>query len=124
MEVCWYKDSVIRKKVPEALEQVWLLIKKDKFVFELSGWEKQRVAIARALVNDPNIIIWDEPTWNLDPVTSMEIMNIFSDLNKTYWKTVILATHDKHIVDSMEKRVISFNEKGIISDIKNGKYNL
>lgn len=124
MEVCGYKDSVIRKKVPEALEQVWLLIKKDKFVFELSWWEKQRVAIARALVNNPDIIIWDEPTWNLDPVTSMEIMNIFSDLNKTYWKTVILATHDKHIVDSMSRRVISFNEEGIISDIVNWVYNL
>lgn len=124
MEVCGYKDSIIRKKVPEALEQVWLLIKKDKFVFELSGWEKQRVAIARALVNNPDIIIWDEPTGNLDPVTSMEIMNIFSDLNKTYWKTVILATHDKHIVDSMEKRVISFDHKGIVSDLAKWNYNI
>lgn len=124
MEVCWYKDSIIRKKVPEALEQVGLLIKKDKFIFELSGWEKQRVAIARALVNNPDIIIWDEPTWNLDPITSMEIMNIFSDLNKTYWKTVILATHDKHIVDMMSKRVISFNHKWIISDIANWNYNI
>jgi cell division transport system ATP-binding protein len=76
------------------------------------------------LVNDPDIIIWDEPTWNLDPITAMEIMNIFSDLNKTYWKTVILATHDKHIVDSMSRRVIAFNEKWIISDTKNGIYNL
>jgi cell division transport system ATP-binding protein len=63
MEVCWYNDSIIRKKVPEALEKVWLLIKKDKFIFELSWWERQRVAIARALVHDPQIIIWDEPTW-------------------------------------------------------------
>ena len=124
MEVCWYDDTIIRKKVPEALEQVWLLIKKDKFVFELSGWEKQRVAIARALVNNPSIIIWDEPTWNLDPMTSMEIMNIFSDLNKTYWKTVILATHDKHIVDSMNKRVISFDWKSVTSDEQTWIYKL
>ena len=57
MEVCWYSDDIIRKKVPEALEKVWLLIKKEKFIYELSWWEKQRVAIARALVHDPKIII-------------------------------------------------------------------
>ncbi len=123
MEVCWYSDEIIRKKVPEALKQVWLLIKKDKFVFELSGWEKQRVAIARALVHNPKIIIWDEPTWNLDPETSSEIMNIFLDLNSE-WKTIILATHDKNIVNSLEKRVISFKDKEIYSDHKNWKYNL
>lgn len=121
MEVCWYKDDVIRKKVPEALEKVWLLIKKDKFIYELSGWEKQRVAIARALVNDPKIIIWDEPTWNLDPVTSMEVMDVFDDLNKD-WKTIILATHDKNIVNSFNKRVIAFRNKEVISDKENGTY--
>lgn len=115
MEVCWFKDSVIRKKVPEALEKVWLLIKKDKFIYELSGGEKQRVAIARALVNDPDLIIWDEPTWNLDPVTSMEVMSVFDDLNKD-WKTIILATHDKNIVNSFNKRVIAFKDKEVISD--------
>jgi len=123
MEVCGYGDEIVRKKVPEALNQVWLLIKKDKFIYELSGGEKQRVAIARALVHDPKIIIWDEPTWNLDPETSNEIMNIFLDLNEM-WKTVILATHDKNIVNNLKKRVISFNWKWIISDNKNWKYNL
>lgn len=123
MEVCGYDDNMIRKKVPETLEKVWLLIKKDKFVYELSGWEKQRVAIARALVNDPEIIIWDEPTWNLDPDTSKEIMDIFLDLNSE-WKTIIMATHDANIVNNLKKRVVTFNERKIISDMENGFYNL
>jgi len=123
MEVCGYKDKYIRKKVPEALRQVGILVKKDKFVYELSGWEKQRVAIARALVHDPSIIIWDEPTWNLDPTTAKEIMDIFEDINKE-GKTVIIATHDKHIVDTMKKRVITFKDKQVASDVEKGNYNL
>lgn len=123
MEVCGYKDEVIRKKVPEALEKVGLLIKKDKFVYELSWGEKQRIAIARALVNDPKIIIWDEPTGNLDPETAKEIIWIFTDLNMD-WKTVIMATHDSNIVNSLNKRVITFQDREIISDVENGEYNL
>lgn len=123
MEVCWYSDSLIRKKVPEALEKVGLLIKKDKFVYELSWWEKQRVAIARALVHNPKIIIWDEPTWNLDPETAKEIMDIFLDLNAE-WKTVIMATHDSNIVNALNKRVITFQDRKVTSDVQNGKYNL
>jgi cell division transport system ATP-binding protein len=123
MEVCWYSDKFIKKKVPEALRHVWILIKKDKFVHELSGWEKQRVSIARALVNNPSIIIWDEPTWNLDPTTSKEIMRIFEELNSE-WKTVIIATHDKNIVNKMEKRVITLKNKEVFSDNKVWKYNL
>lgn len=121
MEVCGYSDEIIRRKVPEALEQVGLLVKKDRFAYEISGWEKQRISIARALVHDPEIIIWDEPTWNLDPETAKDIMKIFDDLNKD-WKTVIIATHDKNIVDSMEKRVVAFKDKEVISDEKKGKY--
>ena len=121
MEVCWYNDNIIRKKVPEALEKVWLLIKKDKFIYELSGWERQRVAIARALVHDPQIIIWDEPTWNLDPETAKEIMDIFLDINSD-WKTVIMATHDENIVNILKKRVVAFQDKKVISDIENAKY--
>lgn len=123
MEVCGFSDELIRKRVPEALEKVWLLIKKDRFVYELSWWEKQRVAIARALVNNPQIIIWDEPTWNLDPETAKEIMWIFVDLNSE-WKTVIMATHDSNIVDSLQKRVITFEDKKVTSDKENWKYNL
>jgi len=123
MEVCGYKDSQIVKKVPQALEQVGLLIKKDTYVQELSGGEKQRVSIARALVHDPSIIIWDEPTGNLDPVTAGEIMEIFEDLNKD-GKTVIIATHDKNIVNHMKKRVVTFSDKWVISDRQNAEYNL
>jgi cell division transport system ATP-binding protein len=121
MEVCGYSDEIIRRKVPEALEQVWLLVKKDRFAYEISGWEKQRISIARALVHDPEIIIWDEPTGNLDPETAKEIMKIFDDLNKE-WKTIIIATHDKNIVDSMQKRVVAFKDKEVISDEQKGKY--
>ncbi|MDD3145428.1 MAG: ATP-binding cassette domain-containing protein [Candidatus Gracilibacteria bacterium] len=123
MEVCGYSDALIRKKVPEALEKVGLLIKKDKFVYELSGGEKQRVAIARALVHNPKIIIGDEPTGNLDPETAKEIMDIFLDLN-VEGKTVIMATHDSNIVNALNKRVITFQDRKIVSDVENGVYNL
>lgn len=123
MEVCWYSDKYIQKKVPETLEQVKILSKKDKFVSELSWWEKQRVSIARALVHNPNIIIWDEPTWNLDPITSMDVMNIFLDLNKD-WKTIIIASHDKNIVDALNKRVIVFKDKEMVSDKEKWVYEL
>jgi cell division transport system ATP-binding protein len=123
MEVCGYKDAQIAKKIPQTLEQVGLLMKKDTRVQELSGGEKQRVSIARALVHDPSIIIWDEPTGNLDPVTAAEIMEIFEDLNKD-GKTVIIATHDKNIVNHMKRRVITFQDKWVISDKEKAEYNL
>ena len=123
MEVCGYSDDLIRKKVPEALEKVWLLIKKDKFIYELSWGEKQRVAIARALVHDPQIIMWDEPTWNLDPETAKEIMDIFLDINSD-WKTVIMATHDDNIVNDLKRRVVTFQNKKVVSDVEEWKYDL
>lgn len=123
MEVCSYKDSEIIKKVPEVLDQVGLILKKDKYIKELSGWEKQRVSIARALVHNPDIIIWDEPTGNLDPVTATNIMELFDELNKI-WKTIIIATHDANIVNKFNKRVITFKDKKIFSDEIKGKYNL
>lgn len=123
MEVSWYSDKHIINRVPEVLSQVWLLIKKNNYINELSWWEKQRIAIARALVHNPEMIIWDEPTWNLDPVTSLEIMEIFKELNDE-WITVILATHDKNIVNKYKKRVITFSDKEIILDEENWKYSL
>jgi cell division transport system ATP-binding protein len=92
-------------------------------VMELSGGEKQRVSIARALVHEPSIIIWDEPTGNLDPVTAGEIMEIFEDLNKS-GKTVIIATHDKNIVNHMKRRVVTFQDKWVSSDKEKAEYNL
>jgi len=123
MEVCNYSEKEIAKRVPEVLEQVGLLIKKDQFVGELSGWEKQRISIARALVHDPDTIIGDEPTGNLDPKTALNIMDIFVELNRI-GKTVIIATHDRHIVDSYAKRVVTFKDKQVISDENPGKYNI
>ena len=123
MEVSWYKDSQIAKRVPAILEQVGLLLKKNTRVQELSGGEKQRVSIARALVHDPQIIIGDEPTGNLDPVTAAEIMEIFKDLHRD-GKTIIIATHDKNIVNHLRKRVIAFWEKGIIFDAPHATYSL
>ncbi|MCH8519021.1 ATP-binding cassette domain-containing protein [Candidatus Gracilibacteria bacterium] len=123
MEVCGYKDRQIQRKVPQALEQVGLLLKQDTSVMELSGGEKQRVSIARALVHEPSIIIGDEPTGNLDPQTAREILDIFIDLNKD-GKTVIIATHDSHIVDTLKKRVIAFKDKRVVSDIEGGGYSL
>lgn len=121
MEVSWYADKYIVTRVPEVLSQVWLLNKKDNYINELSWWEKQRIAIARALVHNPKIIIWDEPTGNLDPLTSIEIMDIFKELNDE-WITIILATHDKNIVNSYSKRVLAFADKQLISDKENWKY--
>ncbi|MBW7954838.1 ATP-binding cassette domain-containing protein [Candidatus Gracilibacteria bacterium] len=123
MEVCNYKDSEIIKKVPEVLEATGLLLKKDRFASELSGGEKQRVSIARALVHNPEIIIGDEPTGNLDPKTALTIMEIFEELNRL-GKTIIIATHDKNIVDSYKKRVISFKDKKIFLDEEKGSYHI
>ena len=88
---------------------------------ELSGGEQQRIAIARAIVNSPSLVIADEPTGNLDPETSMEIMDIFQEINNT-GTTIIMATHDKEIVDSMGKRVIAIEQGEIVRDELNGVY--
>lgn len=123
MEVSWYSDAKILQRVPEVLSQVWLLNKKDNFIDTLSWWEAQRVAIARALIHDPEVILWDEPTWNLDPQNAEEIMNILIELNNA-WKTIIIATHDDKIVNRLKKRVITFKESKVFSDIEWGNYNL
>jgi len=123
MEVSGYNDKKIIQKVPEVLSQVGLLNKKDSFIDTLSWWEAQRVAIARALIHDPEIIIWDEPTGNLDPKNAQEIMNILLELNRA-GKTIIIATHDDKIVNALKKRVITFRDWTIFSDKVNWDYNL
>ena len=112
----------IRKRVMKALERVGLKEKIRCFPNELSGGEQQRVCIARAIVNEPKVLICDEPTGNLDPKTSKEIVKVINSINKEMGATVIMVTHDKEIVNSMKKRVITL-EKGVLkNDTKKGSY--
>ena len=112
---------VIKKKVPAALSLVGLAQKYKAFPKELSGGEQQRVALARALVNRPDILLADEPTGNLDPKTSEEIMKLLEQINDR-GTTVVVVTHNKDIVNSMRKRVVTMHEGSIISDEKEGEY--
>ena len=109
----------IRRQVPMVLSVVGLSAKAKLYPNELSGGEQQRVALARALVNNPSMIIADEPTGNLDPDTAWEIMNLLNDINLR-GTTVVMATHAKNIVDAMNKRVIHIDKGNIISDRKGG----
>ena len=112
---------VIRKRVPEVLQEVGLAGKYKSFPDELSGGEQQRVAIARALINRPDILLTDEPTGNLDPATSMEIMELLDRINGR-GTTVLVVTHNKDIVNAMKKRVVTMHEGVIVSDEKEGGY--
>ena len=111
----------IRKKVPVVLSLVGLSSKYKAFPNQLSGGEQQRVSLARAIVNNPSILIADEPTGNLDPETAMEIMNTINDINHA-GTTILMATHAKDIVDTMRKRVIAIERGTIIRDEKKGAY--
>lgn len=111
----------INKVVPETLELVGLKDKGDRMPDELSGGEQQRVAVARAFVNRPMILIADEPTGNLDPQTSVGIMNLLGDINAT-GTTVVMATHDHGIVDQFTKRVIELEHGKVIRDEAAGSY--
>ena len=112
----------IRRQVPMVLSLVGLSIKAKMYPEELSGGEQQRVALARALVNNPSMIIADEPTGNLDPDTAWDIMNLLNDINMR-GTTVVVATHAKDIVDRMKKRVIEIHKGEIVRDSKKGGYN-
>ena len=111
----------IKKRVHGALKVVNLTNKANDFPRTLSGGEQQRVGIARAIVQGPTLLIADEPTGNLDPVTSMEIFQLLERINYR-GTTVIVATHNKQMVDHLKKRVISLNKGRIVSDIKSGTY--
>ncbi|CUU47821.1 cell division ATP-binding protein FtsE [Clostridium beijerinckii] len=111
----------VKKKVPMALSVVGLSDKFMSFPSQLSGGEQQRVSIARAIVNDPNILIADEPTGNLDPETAMGIMDTLDNVNKN-GTTILMATHARDIVDSMRKRVIAIENGTIIRDEIRGTY--
>ncbi len=121
LEIYGLKRNEVRKKVMTALEKVGLKEKFRSYPDQLSGGEQQRVSIARAIVNDPRILICDEPTGNLDPNTSLEIMEIINNINKD-GTTVIMATHDKDIVNKYRKRVIAINKGILTSDKENGGY--
>ncbi len=112
----------IRRQVPMVLSLVGLSNKAKVYPNELSGGEQQRVALARALVNNPSMLIADEPTGNLDPDTAWDIMTLLDDINKR-GTTVVVATHAKDIVDRMKKRVIQIEDGHIIRDDKKGGYN-
>ena len=112
----------IRRQVPMVLSQVGLGAKAKMYPNELSGGEQQRVALARALVNNPSMIIADEPTGNLDPETAWDIMNLLNEINLR-GTTVVIATHAKDIVDQMKKRVIEIDKGIIVRDDRKGGYN-
>jgi cell division transport system ATP-binding protein len=121
MEVLGKSRKEIRVRVPEVLELVGLEGKEKRKIGELSGGERQRVAVARAYVNSPTILIADEPTGNLDPVTSVGIMKLLDRINRT-GTTIIMATHDVAIVNQMRKRIIQLDGGHIVRDQERGIY--
>jgi cell division transport system ATP-binding protein len=122
LECLGEKKNDIRMKVLKALEDVGLKNKIHSYPDQLSGGEQQRVAIARAIVNDPKLLLCDEPTGNLDPVKSMEIMEVLEDINKNRGTTIIMATHDKEIVNKMKKQVITLKDGHLVTNKKKGRY--
>ena len=121
MEASGRTDEEISADVPHVLELVDLQDKMLSFPHQMSGGEKQRVAIARAIVNQPDILIADEPTGNLDPVNTFDVIQILKKIHDL-GTTVILATHNKGVVDSLKKRVITFEKGRIVRDDMEGKY--
>ena len=121
MEVIETPRRKIKRRVLNVLDLVGLRHRADAYPNELSGGEQQRIAIARAIVNDPIMVIADEPTGNLDPETSWDIMEIFKEINAE-GTTIVMATHDKEIVDAMGKRVIAIEDGHIVRDEASGEY--
>jgi cell division transport system ATP-binding protein len=121
LEVIGKTRSVIRRVVPEVLSLVGLEGKENRYPHELSGGEQQRVAVARAFVNRPLVLLADEPTGNLDPDTSIEIMRLLDRINRT-GTTVVMATHDSNIVNQMRRRVVELDRGRVIRDQARGVY--
>lgn len=123
LEVIEEKRSVIKEKVDHVLDLVGLTDKKDDYPEDLSGGEQQRVAIARAIVNRPAVLIADEPTGNLDPITSRDIVDLFKRINN-YGTTVVMITHNMDIVSYLNKRVIALENGCVVSDqLKGAAFN-
>lgn len=123
LQVIGKRTSEIKQIVPETLETVGLTGKADRLPEELSGGEQQRVAIARAYVNRPSILLADEPTGNLDPATSLDIINLLDQINRR-GTTVLMATHDDEIVNAMRRRVLELDEGRLVRDDERGEYAL
>ncbi|MBX9907040.1 cell division ATP-binding protein FtsE [Patescibacteria group bacterium] len=123
MEANGRSDEEIRENVPQALELVDLGDKMWNFPSELSGGEKQRVAIARAIVNQPDLIIADEPTGNLDPIATYEVVQILKKINDL-GTTVIMTTHNKGVIDALGRRVLTMDGGRVVRDDMDGKYSL
>ena len=121
LEVIGASDSEISRNVPQVLDVVGLADKLANFPKQLSGGERQRVAIARALISRPDVILADEPTGNLDPYNTREIVNILLRINQM-GTTVILATHNKEIINTLGKRVITLEKGKLIRDEKRGRF--
>lgn len=121
MEVAGRTDEEIESDVPHALNLVDLEDKMWHFPHELSGGEKQRVAIARAIVNQPDLIIADEPTGNLDPINTYDVVQILKKINDM-GTTILLTTHNKGVIDSLGRRVITIDQGRIVRDDKHGRY--
>ena len=121
LEVADMTDAEIKQSVPKIIEIVGLTKRKGALSEELSGGEKQRVSIARAIVHKPKLLIADEPTGNLDPVATWEIIELLFKINKS-GTIVLLATHDREVVDALERRVITMRDGKVISDQAKGKY--
>ena len=123
LEVTGAPEKEIKRDVPEVLDIVGLTEQAEQFPEQLSGGEAQRVAIARALIHDPDVILADEPTGDLDPYHSKNIVNLLKKINKS-GTTVMLATHDKEIVNYLQKRVLTLRNNRIISDVEDGSFRL
>ena len=122
IEVLGARRDEIRKKTLKAIELVGLKHKIHNYPDQLSGGEQQRVAIARAIVNEPKLLLCDEPTGNLDPDMSMEIMQVLEEINKSCGTTIIMATHDKDIVNKMKKEVIVLKDGHLVKHVEKGEY--
>ncbi|OGZ00104.1 MAG: cell division ATP-binding protein FtsE [Candidatus Liptonbacteria bacterium RIFCSPLOWO2_01_FULL_52_25] len=121
LEVAGRPQRDIMELVPQVLDMVGLSDKAKNFPHELSGGERQRVAIARAMIHRPEVVIADEPTGNLDPLNTFEIIKLLEKINQL-GTTVVLATHDKEVINSLEKRVITLDRGRVIRDEARGKY--